>query len=87
MSLRPIRATIYGLGTVERVTARYLQERNVEVVAAYVTTIDLSDTGFYGAQVSEEIAREPLVHLGHHRRALESAGGNMLDENNLPHRA
>nr|WP_246748818.1 hypothetical protein [Rhizobium setariae] len=41
--MRPIRAIVYGLGSVGRVTVRYLQEKNVEVVAAYVRTIEGKD--------------------------------------------
>ncbi len=43
MSLRPIRAILYGLGSVGRVTTKYLKEKDVEVVAAYVRTIEGKD--------------------------------------------
>lgn len=43
VNLRPIRAIVYGLGSVGRITARYLREKNVEVVAAYVRTIEGKD--------------------------------------------
>lgn len=36
--MRPIRAIVYGLGTMGRMTAKFLREKNVEIVAAYVRT-------------------------------------------------
>ncbi|WP_315928184.1 hypothetical protein [Mesorhizobium sp. SP-1A] len=41
--MRPIRAIVYGLGTMGRMTAKYLREKNVEVVAAYVRTTEGKD--------------------------------------------
>ena len=41
--MKPIRAIVYGLGTMGRMTARYLREKNVEVVAAYVRTTEGKD--------------------------------------------
>lgn len=43
LDLKPIRAIVYGLGSVGRVTTRYLHEKGVEVVAAYVRTIEGKD--------------------------------------------
>jgi len=41
--MRPLRVIIYGLGTVGRMTARFLKEKQVEVVAAYVRQIEGKD--------------------------------------------
>jgi len=41
--MRPIRVIIYGLGTVGRMVARLLQEKQAELVAAYVRTLEGKD--------------------------------------------
>lgn len=41
--MKPIRAIVYGLGTMGRMTVKYLREKDVEVVAAYVRTIKGKD--------------------------------------------
>lgn len=40
---RPLRAIIYGLGTTGRMSAAYLRDKGVDVVAAYVRTIEGKD--------------------------------------------
>ncbi|MBN9256038.1 MULTISPECIES: hypothetical protein [unclassified Mesorhizobium] len=41
--MRPIRAIVYGLGTMGRMTTKYLREKGVDVVAAYVRTTEGKD--------------------------------------------
>lgn len=41
--MKPIRAIVYGLGTMGRMAVKYLREKDVEVVAAYVRTIEGKD--------------------------------------------
>jgi len=41
--MRPIRAIVFGLGTMGRMTARFLREKDIEVVAAYVRTTEGKD--------------------------------------------
>lgn len=54
--MKPIRAIVYGLGTMGRMTVKYLREKDVEVVAAYVRTIkgkDFSAAELQGVEICQ----------------------------------
>jgi 2,4-diaminopentanoate dehydrogenase len=59
MGLRPIRAIVYGLGSVGRMTTRYLREKQVDVVAAYVRTVEGKD--FSAPELSDVDICQPHV--------------------------